>query len=196
MHRLTIALPLLAALCCACHSDNHHDDYRAVYTKTVATTPASAARSDMREPHDTFSSDDRKFIEAAMIGGLFEVQSSRTAQLKDISRAALDFAQMMVDDHGRSNRDLDLIARAKGLIPPMHLDARHQIELEDLQRLDGPVFERAYRASQARAHDDAIELFERSAKKVDDAQLSAFIERLLPTLREHRQHLMENISSR
>ena len=191
MNRLCLVLPLFAALC-ACRSDgDHSDDMR----PTSNTTNASAARSDMREPRTTFSSDDQKFIEKATIGGMFEVQSSRIAQLKSVSRDTLDFAQMMVDDHGLANRDLDFIAREKGMVPPTRLDSEHQKKIDDLQKLDGKEFERAYRSAQAMAHDDAIELFERSLTKVDDAELRAFINRLLPTLREHKQHLMEKISS-
>ena len=194
MHRLYLALPLLAALC-ACRSDKHHDDYDS-NPAASATAPASAAKSDMLEPRTTFSGDDKKFIEKATIGGLYEVQSARIAQLKDVSRATLEFAQMLVNDHAKANRELDFISRSKGVIPPTRVDDSHQDELDELERLDGPEFERAWRSAQARTHDDAIELFERSAKKVDDPELSAFIHRLLPTLREHRQHLMENISSR
>jgi len=142
-------------------------------------------------PDSKLSADDKKFIEKATIGGMFEVQSSRIAQMKQVSRGTLDFAQMMVDGHGKANRELDRIATEKGFTPPTRVDAAHEKKLVELQKLDGEQFERDYRSAQATAHDDAIELFERYSTKADDTDLRAFITRTLPTLREHKQHLMD-----
>lgn len=192
MNRFTLALSLLAPLC-ACRANDYDRDE--VQMERVATN-AATARSDPREPRTSLSSDDKKFIEKAALMGMFEVQSSRVAQLKNISRDTLDFAQMMVDDHGEANRDLDRIATEKGVIPPTRLDSMHERKLDDLKRLDGQEFELAYRDAQVVAHDDAIEHFERNQKEVDDPELRSYIQRVLPTLREHKQHLMEKISSK
>jgi putative membrane protein len=189
MNRAHIVLPLLAALC-ACQSERHD---REESFAGPATVNASAARSDRTEHRTKLSSDDEKFIEKAALESLFAVQSSRLAQLEDISREALEFAQMMVDDHGC---ELDLIARGKGFVPPTRLDSTHQRELDDLAKLDGLDFERRYRAMQAAAHGDAIDLYERGATKVDDPELRAFIQRNQKKLREHGQQLMKPIRPR
>jgi putative membrane protein len=193
MNRFQLVLPLLVSLC-ACHSDR--DDHHDMHTSTTSTTNASASRNDMRDTRMAFTSDDKNFVEKAAVAGMFEVQSSRIAQLKNVSRETMDFAQMMIDDHSQANRDLEAIVREKGVVPPTRLDSTHQKKVDDLQQLDGQEFERAYRSEQLAAHDDAIELFERCEKKVDDPTLRSFIQRTLPTLREHKQHLMEKISSK
>lgn len=190
MNRTTLVIPLLAALC-ACHSDRH-DRSDSTYRGTNTTNSSMSSKDKTAMKRDTsLSSDDTKFIEKATIGGLFEVQSSRIAQMKKVSRETLDFAQKMVDEHGKANRELDRIATEKGFTPPMRVDASHEKKLDELQKLDGEQFEREYRSMQATAHDDAIELFERYSSKIDDADVRTFIASTLPTLREHKQHLMD-----
>ena len=60
-----------------------------------------------------------------------------------------------------------------------------QAVLTKLERLDGAAFDRAYVDDQIRDHEKTIALFEREAKSGKDAELKAFAEKTLPTLKEH-----------
>lgn len=187
-----ILLTLFGTLC-ACHSDRH-DRVDTVYRGSQSTsteTPLTVAEEASAPIADRLSRTDREFIEAALLGGMFEVQSSRSAQIQQISREMLDFAQKMVDEHGRANRELETLARKHDFTPPARLDKTHQRQLDELSRLEGHEFERAYRDAQWMAHDRAFRLFESAEDDVDNAALRSFIARTLPTLREHRLDLME-----
>jgi putative membrane protein len=134
---------------------------------------------------------DAEFIQKAAIGGLFEVESSELAVLQATTPFVRDFAQMMVVDHGDSNRQLETIAREKGGQMPKELDAEHQQRLNTLRDQKGIDFDRQYRDMQVTAHKDAIALFERASTSCEDRDLKAFATKLLPALREHQRRLNE-----
>ena len=49
----------------------------------------------------------------------------------------------------------------------------------------GDDFDRAYMASQVRAHRDAVSLFQKESKSGKDAELKSFAATTLPALQEH-----------
>jgi len=147
----------------------------------------------MKEPSSRALTDnDRRFVTEASQGGMFEVKSSQLAIDKGASGPTREFAQMMIDDHGKANRDLESLVRKKGGTVSSTLDADHQEKLDTLASLNGKEFERKYHDEQVKGHDDTIALFERYSKNADDPDIKAFANRLLPTLRTHRKHLDEH----
>lgn len=208
---------LLALAVTACHTDrDRNDDQWPAKSTTASTTPSSmnsqnnygqnnqyAAQNSGQYGRTTdaaasepktkaLSTDDRQFVTKATQGGLFEVQSSKVALEKNVSGPTHDFAQMMVDDHGKANRDLDSLVHKKGGTTSDTLDREHQAKLDELSALNGKEFERKFHDEQVKAHDEAIRLFEKESKEADDPDMRAFANRLLPTLRAHRKHLDEH----
>jgi putative membrane protein len=60
-------------------------------------------------------------------------------------------------------------------------------KMDKMSKLSGAEFDREYMKHQVADHDKAVALFERQAKNGKDAELKAFAERTLPTLKEHQQ---------
>jgi len=135
------------------------------------------------------SDTDRDFAEQAASGGHFEVESSRLALQKGVGGELREFADMMVGDHTRANRELEDLAGRKGLALPSRMEPEHQRKLDELRDRQGKEFERAYRDAQFAAHDEAIDLFEEAARECKDLDLKSLAERTLPTLRRHRDAL-------
>jgi len=134
---------------------------------------------------------DTDFVSKAILGGLFEVQSSELAASKASTPLVREFAQMLVMDHGVANRELGEIVRGKGGSVPTELDADHQSRLTTLRDQKGVDFDRQYRDMQVSAHTDAIVLFEKASNECEDAELKAFAAKVLPTLRMHQGKLNE-----
>lgn len=205
-HRYLLLLAGIAL--CACRSDRDYDradndydtdsdrraaaSYEAGHTKTKKNLDDDAARlkeASVKAGYESLSADDRNFVGTAAPAGLWEVESSRLALTKNISDQHREFAQRMIDDHGKANRELADLVRKKGGAVPLALDGEHQRMLDELRDLDGAEFERRYHDMQVKAHDGAIELFQNAASTCDDAELREFIAATLPTLKEHRRHL-------
>jgi putative membrane protein len=168
----------------ASHAGQPHPDTQAT------TKPASSPASDRTA---SLSAEDKKFVEKAAIGGLFEVESSKLALEKTESRKLREFAEMMVADHGDANRKLSDLARRKGTSVPSSLDSDHKRMMDELRDQNGKEFDARYHEQQVKAHDGAIKLFESAARNCDDADLRDLASKTLPVLRKHREMLDEKM---
>jgi putative membrane protein len=186
MHHRKLLAALGLALC-ACHSDHSTSYDQSSATRSSASLSEASNRS--------FSTHDREFIETAMQGGMFEVESSRLALEKNASAANRSFANMMIDDHTKANQGLEKLVHEKGGTVPITLSPDMQDKIDELRQTSGAAFDHAYHDMQVKAHDDAIALFEREARDADDGDLKSFAQRTLPTLRMHRSHLDQDGSA-
>src|SRR5262245_37479317 len=127
---------------------------------------------------------DMDFVIKATSGGELEIKASRVALAKASSEAVKKFAQRMIDDHTRAARELMDVASRKGFRPVPAMTEKH---LDVFVRLGKELkdFDAQYAASQVESHEEAVALFEKQAKEGKDADLKAFAEKTLPTLKEH-----------
>jgi putative membrane protein len=126
------------------------------------------------------------FVQKAALSGMAEVELGKVALTKSQDSEVRAFAQRMVADHGKANKELETIAKAKGLMAPKSLDAEHQSHVKMLSEKDGAEFDRAYSQHMNMDHSKAISLFE-GASRSTDAELASFAKKTLPTLKEHKQ---------
>lgn len=186
-------LALIGLALAGCHSsepDKHttapaHSSTAAPAAKSGQSSSAQAASA----PATKSQTDAAHFVQQAAQGGRFEVDSSNLVLLKGVTGKMKDFAQMMLDDHGKANAELEKLAKAKGLSMPSALDTQHQAKLDELSKLDGAELESAYRSAQIQAHDDALRLFQDASEHCSDKELREFAKSTLPTLQKHRDHL-------
>jgi putative membrane protein len=154
---------------------------------TVASRPAQpdTSKAPTAGKHVSTSPDARFVLQAAE-GGMMEVAKGKLAAQKGAHEGVKQFGQKMVDDHTKASDELKAIASGKnitlpGEMPPSPMPAM----LAKLEKLEGAAFDRAYVDDQVRDHEKTIALFEREAKTGQDAELKAFAEKTLPTLKEH-----------
>jgi putative membrane protein len=153
---------------------------------TPRATPAQPDTSKGAGAQKSGAAADAQFVRQAAEGGMMEVAKGKLATQKGSHEGVKQFGQRMVDDHTKANDELKSIASGKNITlpgdtpkPPM------QAAMAKLEKLDGAAFDRAYVDDQVRDHEKTIALFEREAKSGKDAELKAFAEKTLPTLKEH-----------
>jgi putative membrane protein len=139
---------------------------------------------------------DQDFVMKAASGGLFEVQSSTLAKEAAKDEAAKKFAERMIADHTKANEELMAAAKKANIDVPKKLADPHQKMLDDLSKRKGAEFDAAYWQSQVKAHDEAVALFTNASKNVKNAELKAFAEKTLPTIKEHQEHAKKHASER
>ena len=125
---------------------------------------------------------DRNFITQVAASGHEEVELAQLAQQKGSSPAVKALAERLQKDHSQANQALSTLAQQKGVTLP----ATHERKPASakLDKLEGAAFDRAYSNLMVQNHTNSIALFERESKS-KDADLRAFAEKTLPTLREH-----------
>jgi putative membrane protein len=129
---------------------------------------------------------DRKFIEHAAEGGMFEVQVSQLAASKATDPQVKSFAGMLVDQHTAANNELVKIANAKGVELPAAPRHSMRRDIDKLGKRKGADFDEHFvREVGIKDHEKNIKMFEKASKDVKDADLKAFVDKTLPALREH-----------
>ncbi len=128
---------------------------------------------------------DTNFIQKAAQGGQAEVELGRLAAERASSPAVKQFGQKMVDDHGRANDELKSIAENKGVTLPTTLDAKDQRTKDELSKLSGAEFDRAYMEDMVKDHKADISEFRRESERGTDPEVKAFAAKTLPVLEQH-----------
>lgn len=148
--------------------------------------PGSGTRNMPSKNDDKVSRGDRKFIEEAANGGMFEVQVAQLAATKATDPQVKSFASMLVDDHTAANNELVKIANAKGVELPAAPRKSLRRDIEKLGKKNGSEFDQAFvKEVGIKDHEKDIKMFQKASKDVKDPDLKAFVDKTLPKLREH-----------
>jgi putative membrane protein len=127
------------------------------------------------------------FVKEAAISDMFEIQSGKLAQERG-NASEKAFAATMIKDHQMTSDELKTMVSSGDVKAdlPSALDSSHQSELDRLTSLNGADFSSRYDSDQLSGHKDAVSLFERYAKGGDNSRLKDWADKMLPTLRQHR----------
>ena len=114
---------------------------------------------------------DKSFVQQLTIANLAEVELGKLAPERSTDSEVKKFAQLMVDDHGKSGDALKAIAAQHNVPVPGELDLRH-IRLRDkIAKWHGNEFDRAYMDAMVDEHEDLLDALE---PRVDEAKLAEY----------------------
>lgn len=156
------------------------------------------------------SHNDQNFIKDAARGGMMEVHMGQLGVQKAQSAGVKQFAQRLIDDHTKANTELRQLASSKGITLPEptkvagtytdtdtdrtqvrektdaeSTDHKEHAALKKLEGLSGTEFDREFVKMAVKDHEKDVSEFEKASKKSEDTELKAWIDKTLPTLREH-----------
>lgn len=153
-----------------------------------AAQPGTGTRNTETKKDDQLSRADRKFIQEAAEGGMFEVQVAQLASTKATDPNVKSFAGKLVDDHTAANNELVQLANAKHVELPAAPPRAMRREVEKLGKMSGKDFDQHFvREVGLKDHESDIKKFEKAEGKVKDPELKAWITKTLPHLREHHE---------
>jgi putative membrane protein len=129
----------------------------------------------------------KDFVKKAAEGGAAEVEMGQLASTKATDPQVKAFAQKMVTDHTKANKELMAAAKAKGLEVPTEprLMEKGMKEKFEHQSASGD-FNRDYMEHMVKDHEKDVKLFQTAANDTTlDPELRALAKKTLPTLQEH-----------
>jgi putative membrane protein len=118
-------------------------------------------------------------------GNLLEVRLAQIAERKAVNPSVKQFAQRMISDHGRLQNEWTALATSNGVSVTPQLDAGDTARVNQLERLSGPEFDRAYMNLMIQAHQDAVNRLQDEAQSANSAQVRARLTNDLPVYRQH-----------
>jgi putative membrane protein len=188
MNKRLLTLPALLALA-LCFAGAQ------AQTPGTGSSPTGGQAAPMTQPgtgtrnlpaRNTLARGDRKFIEEAVNSGMFEVEAAQLAATKASDVNVKSFAGKLVDHHTAANNELVKLANARGLELAVAPKRALRRDIEKLGRKEGEAFDRDFvRNVGIKAHEKDIKTFEKAGKSVKDVELKAFIDKTLPSLRDH-----------
>lgn len=151
-----------------------------------AAQPGTGTRNTETNKDDKLARADRKFIEDAAASGMFEVQAAQLASSKATDPAVKSYASMLVDHHTAANNELVQLANSKKVELPAAPPRGKRNDVEKLGKKSGAEFDSEFvREVGIKAHEKDIKEFQKASEKAKDPQLKAWIDKTLPTLRDH-----------
>jgi putative membrane protein len=161
----------------------------AVSLSILAACAFGAFQSMAADNQGSVADKDAKFIKKTADAGMAEVKLAELGTQKAERADVKEFAKMMVDDHTKSNTELATLAKSKGVETSQMISEKGADKFKDLENEKGGAFDKAFLDQMEKEHKNMIDDFEDAQKDVKDGELKAWIDKTLPTLRAHLDHV-------
>jgi putative membrane protein len=150
-----------------------------------ATTAAAknSANADIRG--------DSRFIREFTSDNMLEASLGKLAEQKAENSAVKQFGQKMDTDHNKIQNEWVSIASKDGLTLKTGMGPRHRAKLNQLQKLSGKAFDKAYMTTSIQDHKDDIDYFQREGQAAHSSQVRDLVASTLPTLQDHFKQAKE-----
>lgn len=146
--------------------------------QSPAKPSQAAGKSNMAAADHMFGMD-------VAMDGMAEVEHGKLAGEKAANDKVKAFGQRMVADHGKAGDELKSLAASKQMTLPTSLDAKHQAMHDQLAKLSGEQFDKAYVRDMVAGHKKAVAALTKESTSGKDSDLKAWAAKTLPTIREH-----------
>lgn len=134
----------------------------------------------------TVSEKDQKMMRDMAHANLAEIEAGKLALSKSQNDEVKKFAQKMVDDHTKSQQELQQVAQSKGVTLPTEPDAKHQKMAKKLGTLSGDEFDRVYmQQGGVDDHKKTHRLVKNAQSDAKDADLKSLAGKTEPVVQEH-----------
>lgn len=139
-----------------------------------------------------------EFAVKAAEGGLLEVELAQLALTKGSSARVKEFAQSMINDHGKANEELKSLAQSKNITLPTTMSEDSQDDYNKLAEKTGKDFDKAYSKFMVKDHKEDLNMFKKAAEKAEDPDLRSWASSKVPVLEHHlsmAESMEDNIAS-
>ncbi len=137
-----------------------------------------------------FTAADKKLIKTAAQSDETEIGMAKIALSKTENAEVKKYAQMMIDDHGKTTMQLKPIADAAG-VPKPDLKAKDKATAARLEALSGSKFDAAYIQANVKGHQEAATKMKAQAPAATNPDLKAFAAATLPVVEHHAMMAQE-----
>jgi len=138
-------------------------------------------------PETPADSPDSMFVQRAGTAAAADVDISRLAVANAQSADVRKFAEAMVQEHERNNRELATIAAHENIGLPKEIDDRHAQLRAQLAVMHGSNFDHFYVETMRRDQERLAQLLRESQATVSTPELRTYIATTLPIVQDHLQ---------
>lgn len=134
---------------------------------------------------------DKAFVKKALEGNIAEVQMGQLALQKSGDDQVKQFAQRMVDDHGKMLDQLKPAAQAMGVKVPDGPSKGAMKNMDKMKGLSGDAFDQAYIKDMVKDHKKDSSEFKQEAQNTQNPQLKQLVTEASQTIDSHLQQIQQ-----
>jgi putative membrane protein len=134
---------------------------------------------------------DKAFVKKALEGNMAEVQMGQLALQKSSDDQVKQFAQRMVDDHGKMLDQLKPAAQAMGVKVPDGPPKGAMKNMDKMKALSGDAFDQAYIKDMVKDHKKDSSEFKQEAQNTQNPQLKQLVTEASQTIDSHLQQIQQ-----
>lgn len=134
---------------------------------------------------------DKEFVKKALEGNMAEVQMGQLALEKSSDDQVKQFAQRMVDDHGKMLGQLKPVAQQMGVKVPEGPSKGQMKSMDKMKGLSGDAFDQAYIKSMVKDHKNDDSEFKQEAQSTQNPQLKQVVMQSDQIIQSHLQQIEE-----
>ena len=134
---------------------------------------------------------DKVFVKKALEGNATEVQMGQLALEKSNDDQVKQFAQRMVDDHGKMQEQLKPVAEQMGVKAPDGPSKGSMKKMDKMKSLSGDAFDQAYIKDMVKDHKSDASEFKQEAQNTQNPQLKQLVTQGYQTIETHLQQIQQ-----
>lgn len=119
------------------------------------------------------------FLRHEATGSAYELAIAQLAQTRAVQEDVKSYAGTLVNDHEAYNAALRALAQQKGIELPPGLTPKDQTRRDDLARLNGVAFDRAFIREARRINEADVRSFRQEASRTVDPDIRTFVTKFL-----------------
>ncbi|MFL6426834.1 MAG: DUF4142 domain-containing protein [Acidobacteriaceae bacterium] len=134
---------------------------------------------------------DKSFVKKALEGNAAEVEMGKLALQKSNDDQVKQFAQRMVDDHGKMQDQLKPVAEQMGVKVPDGPSKGQMKSMDKMKGLSGDAFDQAYIKDMVKDHKKDASDFKLEAQSTQNPQLKQLVSEGAQTIESHLQQIQQ-----
>ena len=181
-------LPVWLAFLMACNNQNADQ----TATKDSTTTSTSNQPGATMDSSKRADSKDAQFVKEVVAGNIGEIKLAQLAEKKGSGKEVKDLGKMLEREHTAVLAELKSYAARKNIDVPAEQDQDAKNTYNDFSKKSGKEFDKDWCDLMEKKHKAGISKFENLANDPNaDPELKTLVNKTLPTLRTHLDHVMQ-----
>jgi putative membrane protein len=126
-----------------------------------------------------------EFLMQAAQDSLGEIELCELALEKSESDDIKQFAQQMIDEHGKLGQDIEQLCQRKKVAVPSDAGKEHEASIQKMSKLSGSAFDKKFIEQNVQDHEKDIKVFNHYAEQGDDADIKSLAKNAVKMLSSH-----------
>jgi putative membrane protein len=143
----------------------------------------------------TPSTTEASFLKKAAQGQQAEIALGQLAAQNASAPEVKQFGSKMIEDHQKASQEVKQLASKEGVKLPLHMSDKQKQKEQELSKLSGTEFDRAYMQYMLKDHKKEVKEFEQNAQQLQDQDVKQWASSTLPVLKQHLEKAQTIASS-